>query len=172
MEVSLDRIFEILERTPDVLRSLTAGISDDLAFSNEGENTWNVCEVLGHLAHLEETAWPERIGQIMADDGDRRFAEVDRVHRHKSDTIREPLERFAELRVANLNYVRGLELQTDHLLRTGIHPTFGPVTLGNLLSTWAVHDFDHISQITRIIAKQFKPAVGRWSEFLRIVRDV
>ena len=57
------------------------------------------------------------------------------------------------------------------LEKTGIHPAFGEVSLGNLLATWMTHDLNHIYQITRVLAKQFKEETGPWVEYLRILRD-
>lgn len=55
-------------------------------------------------------------------------------------------------------------------LRTGIHPDFGTVTLENLLSTWVVHDLDHVVQISRVMAFQYKDEVGPWKNYMRILK--
>jgi len=60
-------------------------------------------------------------------------------------------------------------LPAKTLEEKGIHPTFGEVTLSQLLSTWVVHDLKHISQISRVMAKQYKAEVGPWIEYLRIL---
>ncbi|RYE00881.1 MAG: DinB family protein, partial [Sphingobacteriales bacterium] len=57
------------------------------------------------------------------------------------------------------------------LQRTGIHPQFGNVTLAQLLATWTTHDLDHISQIVRVLAKQYDAAVGPWKANLKILRS-
>ncbi len=62
------------------------------------------------------------------------------------------------------------DLTTKDLEKTGIHPAFGKVTLSQLLATWAVHDLNHISQIARVMAKQYKAAVGPWVEYLGILQ--
>jgi hypothetical protein len=33
-----------------------------------------------------------------------------------------------------------------------------------------VHDLDHIVQISRVMAKQYRDAVGPWVEYLRVLR--
>ena len=57
-----------------------------------------------------------------------------------------------------------------HLASEGIHPEFGAVTLKQLLSTWVVHDLGHISQIARVMAKQYKAEVGPWLEYIGILK--
>ena len=53
----------------------------------------------------------------------------------------------------------------------GIHPAFGKVKLSQLLATWTAHDLGHIGQIARVMALQYKGAVGPWVEYLRILQS-
>ena len=46
----------------------------------------------------------------------------------------------------------------------------GSVTLGNLLSTWAAHDMTHLHQLARIMAHQYRDAVGPWTVFLGVLQ--
>jgi hypothetical protein len=70
-------------------------------------------------------------------------------------------EKLAELRSLNLA-PRQLELR-------GLHPALGTVTLSQLLATWAVHDLTHLHQISRVIAHQYRDAVGPWSKYLGVL---
>jgi hypothetical protein len=51
----------------------------------------------------------------------------------------------------------------------GEHPELGPVTLRNLLATWVAHDLNHLGQIARVMAKQYRDAVGPWRQYLPIM---
>jgi len=42
--------------------------------------------------------------------------------------------------------------------------------LRQLLATWVVHDFTHLSQIIRVMAKQYKEAIGPWVAYLSVVK--
>jgi len=53
--------------------------------------------------------------------------------------------------------------------REGVHPAFGRVTLRQLLATWVCHDLAHLAQIARVMAKQYRDAVGPWKEYLAIL---
>lgn len=64
-----------------------------------------------------------------------------------------------------------MKLGASDFIKTGIHPQFGQVTLSQLLATWMAHDLDHIYQIVRVMAKQYKEDAGPWVEFLRILRS-
>ena len=64
-----------------------------------------------------------------------------------------------------------MHLTPADLDRRGLHPSLGEVTLGQLLSTWVVHDLDHVVQISRTMAKVYGEAVGPWSVYLSVLRD-
>ena len=51
----------------------------------------------------------------------------------------------------------------------GTHPKLGPVTLKNLLATWVAHDQNHIHQIAKCLAYQYREVVGPWDQFLTFV---
>ena len=52
---------------------------------------------------------------------------------------------------------------------SGRHPELGPVTLGQLLATWAVHDLNHIGQVVRVMSKRYETVVGPWKAYLGIL---
>jgi hypothetical protein len=62
-----------------------------------------------------------------------------------------------------------LNLQKEDLARQGKHPALGTVTLAQLLATWAVHDLTHLHQTSRVMAHQYREAVGPWSAYLGVL---
>ena len=173
MTFSLDRTIEILERTPAALQCLIAGLNSDWTSSNEGPDTWSVFDIIGHLIHGEKTDWIPRAELILSTKDDKLFTPFDRFAQFENSRNRDLaslLSEFAELRQANIEKLKNFNLTDTDLLKTGIHPSFGPVTLKQLLATWAVHDLNHLSQIARVMAKQYKDAVGPWTEFLGILK--
>jgi hypothetical protein len=46
---------------------------------------------------------------------------------------------------------------------------FGKASLAQLLSTWVVHDLNHIAQISSVMAHQYRTDAGPWIEYLRIL---
>ncbi len=172
MIFNLQNAVAVLERTPAVLRSLLAGLADDWTRPNEGPETWSPFDVAGHLIDAEETNWMVRAHVILEQGADRRFPPFDRLRHlraNKGKTLGELLDRFAELRSRNLTELSGLRLTPAQLRLAGEHPEFGSVTLGQLLSTWVVHDLGHTAQITRVMAKQYREAVGPWQAYLPVL---
>jgi uncharacterized damage-inducible protein DinB len=172
MNFSLSKSIEILERTPNVLIMMLQGLSPEWTSNNEGAETWSVFDVLGHLIEGEKTDWISRMNIILSDEPDKTFKPFDRfaqIEESKGKSLTELLSEFKSLRQHNIEHLKLKQLTDDDLLRTGLHPAFGEVTLSQLLSTWTVHDLNHIAQISRIMATQYKSAVGPWIEYLRIL---
>ena len=175
MTFDILRSIEVLERTPAVLDHLVRDLPDHWTRVNEGDETWSAYDVVGHLIHGEHTDWMERLHKCLSDDpGVNKFRPFDRTamfEESKGKTLEELLGSFAALRAKNLDELRTLGLKEADLDRTGVHPVFGTVTVRQLLSTWVVHDMDHIQQIVRVMAKQYTEEVGPWKEYLRILQD-
>ena len=173
MTFDLDSCVEILERTPAVLATMLEGLSDGWTQHNEGGETWSPYDVIGHLIHGERTDWMARLAIIMSDGPDKTFVPFNRFaqfEESRGKTLTDLLREFRQVRAANLEQLRRLRLQPPDFDRTGIHPTFGTVTLRQLVATWTVHDLDHIMQISRVMAKQIGAETGPWVAYLRIIR--
>jgi hypothetical protein len=163
---------EVLERTPAVLRAWLSGLSPEWLAANEGPDTWNPYDVVGHLLHGDRTDWMARADIILGGGGT--FATFDRLAQFRESEgkpLARLLDEFAETRRANVARLRSLALTDADLQKTGTHPKFGTVTLRQLLSTWVAHDLDHLMQISRVMGKQLTQDVGPWTEYLRVARS-
>lgn len=172
MKYSLERSYEILDRTPAVLQSLLAGLSDDWIMSNEGPETFSPYDVVGHLIHGEKTDWTTRMKMILEFGNTKTFERWNRVAMYeesKGKSIQQLLDEFAVIRKKNMDWFRSLHLTEADFDRKGMHPVLGEVTMRNLLATWVAHDLTHIAQVTRVMAKQYKEEMGPWPEFFRIL---
>jgi hypothetical protein len=172
VKYSFEKSFEILERTPAVLRTLLSGLNEEWVMNNEGQDTFSPYDVIGHLIHGEKTDWRERTNLIVEHGLTKTFVPFDRFAQNelsKGKTLNQLLDEFEELRRENMTWFRSLKLSEADLGKKGNHPVLGQVTLRQLLSTWVVHDLTHIAQITRVMAKQYKGEIGPWTEFFRIL---
>src|SRR5882672_7552569 len=137
MDFSLELGKEVLRRTPVVLQAMLSNLSEDWIDGDEGPDTWSPYQVLGHLTHIDECDWMDRTRVILEHGTERILQPVDReagFTRFKGWTVRDLLDRFASVRASNLETLGAL-VEIDDLGRRGIHPTFGEVTLGQLLAT-------------------------------------
>jgi len=174
MDFDLDMSLNILERTPLALRAMLDGVPDPWARGNEGGDTFSPFDVVGHLIDGEETDWMPRARIILAPGANPRFTPYDRF-RHRTRnigrTLGSLLDEFAHLRADNLAQLRSWQLTPADLALPGTHPSLGPVSLRQLLAAWVVHDLGHVAQVARVMAKQYRAAVGPWVEYLPVLTD-
>lgn len=172
MKYDANKSYEILERTPAVLKTLLSNLHEDWILSNEGPETFSPYDVIGHLIHGEKTDWVARAKLILEFGLSKPFEPYDRfaqIEASKGKSLQELLNEFEKLRVVNITWLKSLHLKEEDLDKKGMHPSLGEVSLRNLLSTWVVHDLAHIAQVTRVMAKQYKEEMGPWPEFFRIL---
>ena len=173
MPHTLQETIALLSRTPAALDALLRDLAESWTFQNEGEKTWSAFEVIGHLIHGERTDWMPRTKMILQFGESRTFEPFDRWAQERESpgkSLPQLLDEFARLRLENMNELRALNLRQEDLERRGKHPALGIVTLSELLSTWAVHDLTHLHQISRIMAYQYRDAVGPWSAYLGVLK--
>jgi hypothetical protein len=172
MEFQLHHAREILRRTPATLNTLLRRLPEEWVRSNEGAESWSPFEVVGHLIHAEESDWIPRARIILEYGETRAFDPFDRFamfEKSRGKSLGDLLDRFELLRAENLKELDGMNLNQEMLAKQGMHPDLGLVTLSQLLSTWVVHDLGHIGQIVRVMAKQYKEAVGAWQAYLPVL---
>lgn len=169
--IDLPRTRALLARTPVALDALLRGLPDAWVRWTE-PGGWSALGVVGHLIHGERTDWIPRARHLLEHGVARPFEPFDREaqSRWPQDVPLEVrLDEFAAERRASLAALAELRLDAVKLARRGLHPKLGPVTLSELLGTWAVHDLAHLGQIARILAKARAGEVGPWSAYLPIL---
>jgi hypothetical protein len=172
-EFNLDEAVAVLARTPATLDALLRGLPESWVRSNEGKDTWSPFDIVGHLIVGDRTDWMPRARVILESGEARPFDPFDRFpqSRESQDTsLEQLLDDFARLRKENLAALQTLNLQPEDMSRRGRHPALGVVTLRQLLATWAVHDLTHVHQLSRVMAHQYRDAVGPWSAYLGVLQ--
>ena len=172
MVFQLEDGIAILERTPATFRALLDGLPDTWTTPNEGPATFSAYDNVGHLIHGERTDWIARARIILAQGGNRRFEPYDRFAQAREShgkSLGVLLDEFEQLRQENLATLRGWNLSARELALEGEHPELGPVSLRQLLATWVAHDLGHIAQTTRVMATQYRDAVGPWRAYLPVL---
>jgi hypothetical protein len=173
MEQNLEHTICLLTRTPATLDVLLRDLPEAWTMRNEGGNSWSAFDVVGHLIHGERTDWIPRAKMILEFGENRAFDPFDRLAQERESrgkSLGELLDEFTRVRAGNLTELKRLKLRPEDLARRGRHPSLGAVTLSELLATWGAHDLTHLHQISRIIAHQYREAVGPWSKFLGVMQ--
>lgn len=172
MEFDLPTGTAILERTPHTLRAMLGGLSPEWTHAAEGPDTWSPYVVVGHLLHGERADWIPRAQLILEQGIDRRFTPFDRFAQFRESegkSLADLLDEFERLRLDNLKTLSGWNLTQGQLALEGEHPAFGRVSLRQLMATWVAHDLSHVAQVARVMAKQYRDAVGPWRAYLPVM---
>src|ERR1700678_1377649 len=175
-EISLVEAVALLTRTPATLNAQLRGLPNIWVRRNEGrdsqgKDTWSPFDIIGHLIAGERTDWMPRVHVILESGEARPFDPFDRFAQMKegqNKSLEQLLDDFARLRRESLAALRDLNLQPQDLKRKGKHPALGTVTLEELLATWVVDDLTHLHQLARVMAHQYRDAVGPWSAYLGV----
>jgi hypothetical protein len=173
LDHNLDQTIALLARTPATVDVLLRDLPEAWTTHNEGGSTFTPFDVIGHLNHCERADWMPRAKLILNHGETRTFEKLDRRAQDRESagkSLAQLLDEFAELRAANLRELGALNLTSQQLALRGTHPAFGSVTLAQLLAAWAVHDLTHIHQLSRILAHQYREAVGPWTPYLGVLQ--
>jgi hypothetical protein len=172
MHASIPDIVAILRNTPAVLRSLLRDLDSKWINNNYGDSTFSPFDVVGHLIHGEKTDWIPRARMILEHGESRAFEPFDRYAMYetsKGKTIGELLDEFESLRRESLRALQEMNLAAADLSRRGTHPALGTVTLRQLLAMWPTHDLNHIHQICKCMAWQYRDEIGPWRAYVGVL---
>ena len=172
MDFNLTQGIAVLERTPGTLHAMLHDLDTAWRDATEGPDTWSPYVVVGHLVHAERANWIPRARSILSHRTSRGLPPFDRFAQFRESqgkSLMDLLGEFAQLRAESLATLAGWRLTDAQLALQGEHPEFGAVTLRQLLSCWVAHDLGHIAQTARVMAKQYREAVGPWRAYLPVM---
>jgi len=168
----IEDVVNLLARTPAVLRTLLGGLPEDWIRHNYGPETFSPFDVVGHLACAERDNWMPRLRIILNDGPSRPLATFDRYAMYttcRGKSLAEVLDDFERCRRASLAELRGLNLSEAQLDCRGRHPELGEVTARQLLATWVVHDLNHLHQVAKCLAWQYRIEMGPWRPYVGVL---
>jgi hypothetical protein len=172
MVFDLPATTQLLERTPQALRALLAGLSPVWTDATEGPDTWSPRAVVVHLIHAERDNWLPRARVFLEHGAPGPLPTFDQsapTHAFADVSLAALLDDFVRLRAESLATLASWQPGETELSSLATHPQFGPVTFRQLLAAWVVHDVAHLAQVSRVMAKQYRDAVGPWRVFLPIL---
>ena len=173
LDYHLPQTISLLSCTPAMLNTLLRDLPEIWTMRSEGDNTWSAFDIVGHLIYGERTDWMPRVKMVLQFGEARAFEPFDRWGQTREchgQSLAQLLDEFTRVRTENVHELRALNLRPADFERRGRHPELGVVTLSQLLATWAVHDLTHVHQISRVMAHQYRVAVGPWSAYLGVLQ--
>jgi hypothetical protein len=157
VENLLQEVREALTATPARWLTLTETLSAAALERPPAPGEWSAAECLGHLIQTERDVFPVRVRNFLAGEGLSGFTPSGATG-DADLSLPELAAEFARLRAANLELIAGI--QPEDLERVARHNQLGPVTLGEMLHTWAAHDLNHTMQAERALMQPFIAGSG------------
>jgi hypothetical protein len=105
MQFNPGKSYQILERTPAVLKTLLSNLDEGWIVNNEGPETFSPYDVIGHLIHGEKTDWATRTKIILEFGLSKPFVPWDRFAQYeesKGKTLHQLLDEFERVRNDNV----------------------------------------------------------------------
>lgn len=152
---------DLLEATPEILRGLMAGLSDEDARWKPAPDRFSVAEVLAHLSHSEGHCYRMRLDRFMSEslpefepDDAQMYLDL-----YRDVDPEDAFDHFEEQRETNVAYLRDLPSAAGQ--RKALHREYGEITLSEMLHEWALHDLGHVRQIAELVrARKYLAGAG------------
>lgn len=162
---------EQLETTPELLRLLLFGLTEEEAAWKPAPGRWSIAEVIEHLSHVEGHRFRSRVDEMIAESTPK-IKEYDQevfdaMGQYSGRDIEDSFDHWEDQRETNVEYLR--TLTPDVLTRTGQHEKLGIITVSELLNGWAFHDLGHIRQVIESLRTvRYYPKMGAFQSIYRV----
>lgn len=147
------RFISSMRRSAAVLDAVLDGVTQErAAVARDGEDGWNVIEILCHLRDFDEIFF-NRAKQIVAEDvpvlvwWDHEALALERDY--ASQDLNEVFEVLLKSRREFVAWLK--ERTDDEWQRKGIHPESGEYTLLEQAMQVSLHDLNHLEQLVRVL---------------------
>src|SRR5438045_7921891 len=131
----------VLSGTSARWHEITRTLPEELLKQPPAPNQWSALGCLQHLVDAERLVFPPRIKYILAGED---FPAFDPDIQGTKSAVEVPSELAAEFeRIRTDGLALLSQIASADLMRQVCHPQLGPVTLSELLHTWAAHDLMH-----------------------------
>ncbi len=144
--------YAALGDTPERIRLLVSGMSENALTRSPGPGKWTVAQVLDHLAQMElvfsmrvrmALTTPDYVVQLVDQDA--------LMAREGEHTGREAFDAYYAMRRWNLPLYR--RLTPEDRGRRFVHPERGEITVEDLLALLAGHEMHHLAQMENAAAR-------------------
>ena len=140
-----------MDRFGRILPVLVSDISDEDAKWKPESGGWSILEIVCHLADEEVEDFRMRVQSTLADPTtpwpaiDPESAAIER--NYNGQNLAHVVERFVRERNESVDWLRAL---VDPDWESAYqHPRFGPISVGVVMASWAVHDQLHLRQLAK-----------------------
>ncbi|GIK64671.1 MAG: hypothetical protein BroJett018_24650 [Chloroflexota bacterium] len=149
-----EKALRSLRKTPGILRAVLRGVDQQTAASlTDGPDGWNVVFIVCHVADYE-MIYTERVRRILNEEEPQFDSPMDNdempiAHRYAEQQLSHMVGVFEERRRKFIALIESLN--EEQLARRGYHPVSGYGTALDYAINAALHDVNHIEQITKVL---------------------
>src|SRR3954452_23940392 len=150
-------LIDKLEQTPERVRALIAGRSDEELSFKPSPDAFSLRENLLHLRDIDVEGYEVRIAGLLDERGPREFPDIDgaalaRERNYNVQPAAPALEDFAASRARSIARLR----ESPDVERYGQVGTRA-VSIDTLLEDWARHDSEHLAEMTHLTVVRTHP---------------
>lgn len=161
-------VIDRLEATPEMLRLLLDGLSEEDAQWKPAADRYSIAEVIEHLSHLEGHGYRARVDAILAEEEPTVVAYDDKAIQesgaYAGGIAEDSFDHFEDQRLDLIELLRSQERGVEK--RKGRHPEVGLFTLEEMLNAMAMHDLGHVRQVAELVrARDLQPKLGAFAKW-------
>lgn len=130
---------------------VVARVSDADARWKPPSGAWSILEIVCHLVDEEVEDFRARL-RLTLEDPKQAWPAIDPEgvavsRRYNEQDLAERVRTFVRERGASVSWLRSLD--SPRWENAYVHPKWGPISAGMLLTAWAAHDMLHLRQIAK-----------------------
>ena len=148
-----------LSATPEKVRALVAGLSEEALSYSPGPDVFSLRENVAHLRDIDVLGYEQRVARTLSEERpflpDLNGAQLAIIGDCKHADIGAAVEALAASRARSMTLL--LAAGESALARTAHLETVGDVTLRQLLDRWIEHDAEHLRDMELLVAGQSRP---------------
>jgi hypothetical protein len=151
-------IYQELVNSTEVIRALTANLSQEEAQSKPTPETWSILEVVCHLYDEEREDFREHLDFILQRQDAEKWVALDpeilvTSRKYNEQSFEEMRASFFEERRKSLDWlIDRANADWDITCET----RFGPISAGDMFTSWMAHDNLHIRQLVELKRHQIE----------------
>jgi hypothetical protein len=153
-------IYQEMINSTEIIRALTANVTQEESQSKPTPETWSMLEVICHLYDEEREDFHEHLDFILYRQDKKKWQEINPPawvisRKYNEQNFAEMQTKFLEERRKSLDWL--IDLSHSDWDITCATP-FGPISAGDILASWAAHDNLHIRQLVELQRHQIEIA--------------
>lgn len=146
--LDFDDILRQLSSSAEAICALMHNVPAEQALWKPDPQTWSLHETMTHLYNEERIDFRKHLAEILSDPP-QPWERFDPARLAAAESLEQALEGFLAEREASLAWLQALQSPDwDIQIKA---PWGGPIRAGDVLASWAAHDYLHLRQLNELL---------------------